>query len=95
LMSWTGTETGTPTLSPTDANDWTFSLANNELTLTYVPEPASMGVLVFGLLTLAARRRGASILDFSLRSTRPRIPVKTGRKLVSTSQRNLAHPFAI
>ncbi len=45
LMSWNGTEAGTPTLSPTDANNWTFSLANNELTLTYVPEPASMGLV--------------------------------------------------
>jgi pectin methylesterase-like acyl-CoA thioesterase len=61
LMSWNGIETGTPTLSTTDANNWTFSLANNELTLTYVPEPASMGLLAFGLLTLAAPRRGASI----------------------------------
>jgi hypothetical protein len=60
-MSWNGIETGTPTLSTTDANNWTFSLANNELTLTYVPEPASMGLLAFGLLTLAAPRRGASI----------------------------------
>jgi len=61
LMSWTGTETGTPTLSGADANKWTFTLANNELTLTYIPEPASTGLLALGLLSFLGRRRRPSI----------------------------------
>jgi hypothetical protein len=61
LMSWTGTEAGTPALATTDENNWTFSVANNELTLTYVPEPAAAGLLAFGLLALLGRRRSASI----------------------------------
>jgi autotransporter-associated beta strand protein len=37
LMTWTGTETGTPTLAPaTDPNAWSFSTAGGALTLTYV-----------------------------------------------------------
>ena len=58
LMSWTGTETGAPILSATtDTNDWSFSIANNSLTLTYVPEPASLSVLAMGSISLLGRRR--------------------------------------
>jgi pectinesterase len=57
LMTWTGTETGTPTFSATpDPSDWSFSIANNSLTLTYVPEPASLFVLAMSGVRLLARR---------------------------------------
>ncbi len=61
IMKWNGTETGTPTLSPSDSpSQWSFSIANNQLTATYVPEPAVGGLLVFSAWGLLARRRRRS-----------------------------------
>ncbi|MGN6370377.1 MAG: pectinesterase family protein [Phycisphaerae bacterium] len=62
LMTWTGTETGTPTFSAgTDATNWSYNLdtTNHQLTVTVLstPEPASLGVLGAAAAGLLLRRK--------------------------------------
>ena len=60
LMSWSGIATGLPTLAaPVDSSKWSYNVdpIGRTLTATYVPEPAALGLVLFGLTAIRGRRR--------------------------------------